>query len=202
MKKNTPHFSMGSENDYAFVFSCPGRHEEAAGHPVAKQTGRNFEKFLQALNQITGKNSFHRNRVTITNSWDQIEYQGKTGRSEADLQEVLSTQNLNRLLDELAHVQEIIFCSGIRAEVAIGALKSSGQLQDVRILSMPHLGMRGINSIKTDLSGAAIIPAEKAVTLGIIEKKEKTTYSSDNTMKRLKVIAAKVMAENIDPLIP
>jgi hypothetical protein len=69
-----PHFARGSKNDVAFVFSCPGRHEQEAKHPAAGVTGRNLERLLPLLALHINMSSLVRAEITVTNAWDKVEY--------------------------------------------------------------------------------------------------------------------------------
>lgn len=185
------HFQQGSENQVAFVFSCPGREEEKAGYPAAKMTGINLAKLFVVLNEMKMKDyHFTRERVTITNAWANVEYDAKTCRSEATNEEVLSPDNLNRLLVELAAVTELIVCCGQKARLAVQALAAENRLKaGTRVVYINHLGMKSINQITKDIHGEPIVAVAKHPDRFTLKPKE---IGSANTHKRLEVVAAQI----------
>lgn len=185
------HFQQGSENQFAFVFSCPGREEEKAGYPAAKMTGINLAKLFVVLNEMKMKDyHFARERVTITNAWAKVEYDAKTCRSEATNEEVLSPDNLRRLGGELKAVTELIVGCGQKARLAIQALAAAKQLHDgVRIVFINHLGMKSINQIARDINGEPIVAVAKHPDRFTLAAKE---IGGANTRKRLEVVAAQI----------
>lgn len=185
------HFQQGSENQFAFVFSCPGREEEKAGYPAAKMTGINLAKLFIVLNEMKMKDyHFARERVTITNAWANVEYDAKTCRSEATNEEVLSLDNLSRLGGELKAVTELIVGCGQKARLAIQALAAAKQLHDgVRIVFINHLGMKSINQIARDINGEPIVAVAKHPDRFTLAAKE---IGGANTRKRLEVVAARI----------
>ena len=90
----TAHYQKGNENKVAFVFSCPGRHEEAEGYPAAQNTGTNHINLLLELSRIITREDLIREYITIANAWDRIEYDKKTNRSEATNKEILLPSNM------------------------------------------------------------------------------------------------------------
>ncbi|WP_312561328.1 hypothetical protein [Anaerospora sp.] len=185
------HFQQGSENQVAFVFSCPGREEEKAGYPAAKMTGINLAKLFVVLNEMKMKDyHFTRERVTITNAWTNVEYDAKTCRSEATNEEVLSPDNLNRLLAELAAVTELIVCCGQKARLAVQALAAENRLKaGTRVVYINHLGMKSINQITKDIHGEPIVAVAKHPDRFTLKPKE---IGGANTHKRLEVVAAQI----------
>jgi hypothetical protein len=185
------HFQQGSENQVAFVFSCPGREEEKAGYPAAKMTGINLAKLFVVLNEMKMKDyHFTRERVTITNAWANVEYDAKTCRSEATNEEVLSPDNLNRLLAELAAVTEMIVCCGQKARLAVQALAAENRLKaGTRVVYINHLGMKSINQITKDIHGEPIVAVAKHPDRFTLKPKE---IGGANTHKRLEVVAAQI----------
>lgn len=185
------HFQQGSENQVAFVFSCPGREEEKAGYPAAKMTGINLAKLFVVLNEMKMKDyHFTRERVTITNAWANVEYDAKTCRSEATNEEVLSPDNLNRLLVELAAVTELIVCCGQKARLAVQALAAENRLKaGTRVVYINHLGMKSINQITKDIHGEPIVAVAKHPDRFTLKPKE---IGGANTHKRLEVVAAQI----------
>lgn len=60
------HLEIGSENEMAAVFSCPGRHEEIEKKPAAQTTGNNLAIIFTILNRELDIDIFTRGRATIT----------------------------------------------------------------------------------------------------------------------------------------
>lgn len=189
--KQQVHFQQGSKDQFAFVFSCPGREEEKAGYPAAKMTGINLAKLFIVLNEMKIKDyHFARESVTITNAWSNVEYDAKTCRSEATNEEVLSPDNLNRLFEELAAVTELIVCCGQKARLAIQALAAENRLKTgTRVVFINHLGMKSINQITKDIHGEPIVAVAKHPDRFTLAAKE---IGGSNTKKRLEVVAARI----------
>ena len=145
----TPHLQTCADATTAFVFSCPGQKEELLGHPCAGATGRNLDLALPKLHALCPErfNSPLRSEYVLTNSWSQVEYPAKTGRSEATATEILSPDNLNRLERELAGIQTILIC-GQKAKHAVLALQAEGRLQGARVAVVMHLSPLAVNSHK------------------------------------------------------
>ena len=85
------HIEIGTDKNVAYLFSCPGRHEEATGHPAAKGTGRNLDMLIEILRGQGLTYIPLRQDATVTNAWDKVEYEGLTNRSEADPEEVMAS---------------------------------------------------------------------------------------------------------------
>lgn len=181
--KTTPHFQKGLENRIAFVFSCPGSHEAEKGYPAAGRTGKNLELLLEKMNEWTATDDWKREKITITNAWDKIEHIGKTGRTEASDAQIMQSDNLARMVRELAHVEHIIIASGKKAEKAVKAIEH-GLKANVIVIVIRHLGMQSINQIQTDVKGNALKTGEKG-----------------NTAQRMEVVALELY-KNIFPLSP
>jgi hypothetical protein len=81
----------------------------------------------------------------LTNSWSQIEYPAKTGRSEATAAEILSPDNLNRLERELEGITIILIC-GQKAKHAILELQAQGRFAGARVAIVMHLSPLAVNS--------------------------------------------------------
>ena len=144
-----PHLQTCAGATTAFVFSCPGQKEEQLGHPCAGATGRNLDLALPKLHaQCPDRfRSPLRSDYVLTNSWSQIEYPAKTGRSEASAAEILSADNLNRLEQELVGIQTILIC-GQKARHAVLALQAQNRLQGARVAVVMHLSPLAVNSHK------------------------------------------------------
>ena len=144
-----PHFQGCAGATTAFVFSCPGQKEELLGHPCAGATGRNLDAALPKLHALAPKlfSSSSRAVYVLTNSWSQIEYPAKTGRSEATAAEILSPDNLNRLERELEGITTILIC-GQKAKHAVLALQAQGRLAKTKtkVAIVMHLSPLAVNS--------------------------------------------------------
>jgi hypothetical protein len=129
------------------VFSCPGQKEELLGHPCAGATGRNLDAALPKLHTRLPSvfPSSNRAAYVLTNSWSQIEYPAKTGRSEATATEILSPDNLNRLERELAGITTVLIC-GQKAKHAVLELQVQGRLAKTKIAIVMHLSPLAVNS--------------------------------------------------------
>jgi uracil-DNA glycosylase len=142
-----PHLQSCVGATTAFVFSCPGQKEELLGHPCAGATGRNLDAALPKLHGLAPNlfASSSRAAYVLTNSWSQIEYPAKTGRSEATAAEILSPNNLNRLESELAGITTILIC-GQKAKHAVLELQAQGKLAGARVAIVMHLSPLAVNS--------------------------------------------------------
>jgi hypothetical protein len=145
----TPHLQTCAGATTAFVFSCPGQREELLGHPCAGATGRNLDLALPKLHaQCPDRFSAPlRSAYVLTNSWSQIEYPAKTGRSEATVTEILSADNLARLERELFGITTILIC-GHKAKHAVLALQAQNRVQGARVAVVMHLSPLAVNSHK------------------------------------------------------
>jgi hypothetical protein len=143
----TPHLQPCAGATTAFVFSCPGQKEELLGHPCAGATGRNLDAALPKLHTLAPKlfASSSRAAYVLTNSWSQIEYPAKTGRSEATAAEILSPDNLNRLERELSGITTILIC-GQKAKHAVLELQAQGRLTGAKVAIVMHLSPLAVNS--------------------------------------------------------
>jgi len=187
------HFSKGSETEVAFVLSCPGRHEEVAGHPAAGNTGRNLERLLKYLGPRLGLSELSRTHITITNAWAGIEYQNKTGRSEASDEDVTRAENIGRLSDELQHVTMLIVFCGWKAELAAHKLTGFSVLpHSVQMAFVPHLGSRGLSkTIKSDVTGQPIV--EASVQRRTRRHNSLKHIQRENTDRRLQVVVERLL---------
>lgn len=187
------HLQKGTNNQVAFVFSCPGKNEKNAGYPAAKAVGTNLEALLKKLSVILERKDLTREQITITNAWDQVEFkvgEGNTGRSEASNLEVVDKKNIKRLNTELESISDYIFCCGDKAVLAVSKCKLK---ENVKVISIKHLGNKAINSIKIDINGNSIRSAENARNDG--DKRSKTIIGKDNTSKRIDVICHQILEQ-------
>jgi uracil-DNA glycosylase len=149
------YLQKGSENRVAVVFSCPGRHEEMAGRPAAKATGKNLELLLSILGEALGRD-LSREKVTITNAWPEVEYRGKTGRTEASPKEITAAENVARLQQELQDITDFVIFCGERARLVAGKLRLK---HHPKLVFIRHPGLRGLSTINTDIYGGRIVAA-------------------------------------------
>jgi hypothetical protein len=142
-----PHLQTCAGATTAFVFSCPGQKEELLGHPCAGATGRNLDAALPRLHALLPSvfPSSSRAAYVLTNSWSQIEYPAKTGRSEATATEILSSDNLARLERELDGITTILIC-GQKAKHAVLELQAQGRLAKTKVAIVMHLSPLAVNS--------------------------------------------------------
>lgn len=188
-----PHFSKGACDSIAFVFSCPGKKEELAGHPAAGQTGRNLEHLLGLLTQHLGECALTRIDVTIANAWKNIEYESLTGRSEATDAEIRILSNMQRLATEIQHITELIVFCGDKAKIAAQELRENHLLSErPKFAFLGHLGILGLNKITTDLNGNRIINAQAQKRSGRCATLRQ--IQSENTRRRLDFVAASLVA--------
>jgi hypothetical protein len=187
-----PHFSKGSNDSYAFVFSCPGRHEAREMHPAAGTTGRNLETLLEILSHQLGQAVLTRESVTIANAWSNVEYLEYTNRSEATDTQIRSRSNIDRLASELQHVTEMIVFCGRKANVAFDELRNRESLTyPIKVALVDHLGVRGLLSIQQDTQGKPIIAAAEQRRLG--RKLALKDIQKENTYQRLEVVAQRIL---------
>ena len=140
-----------ADSDVGFVFSAPGQKEENAVRPVAGQTGKNLCRALRLLHQRC-KSLFPstcRYKYRITNAWSDVEFEKKTGRSEARNTEVLTQDQ--RVFRELNGCRIIVFC-GDKAILLRTKLEQSGKFD--ALVCLPHIGNLGLaNSTKIGIPG-------------------------------------------------
>ena len=187
-KKMSIHYQSGKMDKVAFVFSCPGRFEEEAGHPVAKTTGTNLNKLLVMLSKVLSRDDLLRENITISNCWDRVEYNKLTKRSEATDWEIQAPKNIHRLAKEIAHITDFIVFCGAKAKLASNEITRSNLLNNnPRFLYLRHLGTRGLLSISKDIDGNLIKPADVQIKDGRKDSRQK--IQSENTKKRIMVVA-------------
>lgn len=195
--RTAAHFSPGYKNEVAFVLSCPGRHEEGAGHPAAGNTGRNLDRLLERLGPRLDLSNLSRTQVTIANAWASIEYQAKTGRSEASDVEVKQPENIDRLASELRHISMLIVFCGMKAKLASQQLQERNLLsQSAQMAFLPHIGGLGLNkSIRADLMHRPIVDA-------LIQRRNGRRDSlklirAENTNRRLEVVVERLLESRV-----
>lgn len=183
------HLQVGKEKKVAVVFSCPGRHEEVAGHPAAHSTGRNLETLLSLLARELNRDDLTRANLTITNAWPEVEYRARTGRSEATAREIRGAGNLQRLQEELEEVTEFIIFCGAKAKAAGRQLRLKHQPQ---LVFIQHPGLRGLSLIATDLRGERIVAAQSQPGAG---QEGRRALQSENTRRRLAVLVRSILRQ-------
>ncbi|MEK3888016.1 DUF1413 domain-containing protein [Bacillus sp. FSL K6-3431] len=169
------HYEKGLEDKIAFVFLGPGQEEQKQGKPAVGQVGENLSSLLKKLRSSSTSEDWKREKITVTSAWNNVEYKMATGRAEASFREVLSEENLNRLVEELKDVQEYIICCSDKAYKAV--IEVADRLnQNVKVIQIQHLDIRSINQIKKDVDGKEIAKGAK-----------------NATSKRLEVIAKNIL---------
>ena len=184
------HLQVGKQQRVAVVFSCPGRHEEAAGYPAAKTTGRNLDRLLSLLSKALNRNDLTRSNITITNAWPEVEYKAKTGRSEATAKEVKAPENVKRLQQELDEITDFVIFCGDTARAASQNLRLK---HNPSFVYLKHLSLRGLSLIARDVQGERIIAADVQISAGSDISKMK--LQSDNTNKRLAVLVDSILSQ-------
>jgi uracil-DNA glycosylase len=106
------------EANVVFIFSAPGQEEADNDRPVAGDTGENMDRILRILNQEEPDifPSICRYYYRITNAYTASMWRARDGRSEADNQQILSEDNIRRVLDEIGQCQYVVL-SGQKAQL-------------------------------------------------------------------------------------
>lgn len=175
----------GKNSLIAFVFSCPGSLEEKNKQLVQGQTGTNLTELIRILREdkVHQKlfDSENRFDYRITNASNAIHYKAKDGISEPTNAEIMSEENINRLIDDLKGYK-IIITFGEKANAAVNACQ--GKIDDPKIIRIRHLGFQSINQIKVDNTGKEIRSSYGDSTVG-----------KENTQRRLRVIAKELASQ-------
>lgn len=137
----SPHYNHGKSKKIALVFSCPGQEEDKLGRPTAGQTGENLNTFLAKL---TNNLTVDRYDYRITNAYDKVFYQSKDGRTEATTAEILSSENIQRLANEVSDIDYIIIAFGNKAKMALDEVQKTTVLK-AKVIQTKHLGLQAIN---------------------------------------------------------
>lgn len=182
------HTQRGSENKVTFVFSCPGRYEKIANAPAAKVTGANLSKLLEKLSLALNRNDLTREKITITNAWDKVEYKNCTGRSEAIDSEICEPKNIKRVKLTIQHTEDFIVCCGEKAQLAVQSCNLNSKVKQVFI---QHLSTRSLIQIKKDINGENISSAESLRLDGTGRTLKK--IQADNTSRRLEVVCKSII---------
>ncbi len=150
----------------AFVFSVPGAAEQAADRPVAGETGRNLCAALEHLClALPGMfKSKDRYDYRITNAFA-VPIARSLGHSssEASNATVCNPNNISRVIRELENCSTVVL-SGRKAQLLRNHLEVIGKF----VISVPHAGNSGLNSIT--LAKAVAAPTPTARRLQRIEK--------------------------------
>lgn len=178
------HISHGSESKFAVVFSCPGKYEAAAQTPAAGATGSNLSLLLEILSEQLHLGILTREKITITNAWDRVEYKALTSRTEASNTEIISTTNINRLCSELDHITDLIVCFGDKALLAVNICNLS---DSVKVVTSQHLSNKAINHIRFDINNNPILSAQNARANG--DRRSLRAIGKENTKLRIAVIS-------------
>ncbi|HPS57631.1 MAG TPA: hypothetical protein PK514_05940 [Spirochaetota bacterium] len=170
-------YKENEHNKILLLFSCPGQEEEKATKPCAGKTGNNLLQLLEKLNKLRAVEfPKEREKYYINNAFDGIKFKSKTNSTEANKNELLNPENINRLIQEVSHVEKII-CFGENARIAISNIRNSFTKKNISVYYSPHLSFRCINClIKTDIDNNLLIKGQP-----------------DNTDKRLNVIARQLL---------
>ena len=172
-RRQTAHFEEGTEEEITLVLSCPGACEELKGKPAAGKSGENLEGILEEVNKLTGTGDWTREKVTITNAWDKIEHECKTGRTEAKISEIKSSENLKRLFCEVKQTRRYIVCFGDKAQKAIQNMMKPYSQNKIetqpKIINVRHPSLQSLNQISEDIHGKAIVKKQKDATQKRIE---------------------------------
>lgn len=179
-------YKENEHNQILLLFSCPGQAEEKETKPCAGMTGNNLDKLLEKLHNLSS-DEFPKQRKDyyINNAFDGVKFKSKTNTTEANKNELLNPENINRLIAEVSHVEKII-CFGENAKLVVSYITNSFTKKNIFVYYSPHLSFRCINcSIKTDINNNALIKGQK-----------------DNTDKRLNVIVKRLLEskEIINPV--
>lgn len=150
----------------AFMFACPGQKEQQAGKVVAGVTGKNLNKLLEILSKSEDEKiralfpSTDRYDYLITNSSDKIHYPAYDSTSLPKKSEYSDDANLNRLYNELDHIEYVI-AFGAQAKDVSKLIEYKYELREVSprpkfITSLPHLSLLSLNQIKNDVNDTRI----------------------------------------------
>lgn len=137
--------------DIVLVFSCPGKKEMECGRPISGPTGTNFAYIWSKLKYHD--QTLSSQDVSITNAWPNIEYNNLTGRSEAENNEILNTENLERLKEEIGSAR-IVFVFGQKAKLAVSTINIDDRFI---MIEATHPSPLNVNThIKSNPDGTSI----------------------------------------------
>lgn len=173
----------GKNSLVAFVFSCPGSLEEKNKQLVQGQTGHNLNRLIGIIREEPRYQYYfnYENRFDyrITNSSNLIHYKAKDGVSEPSNGEIMSLDNLSRLIKDLKGF-ELVITFGDKAKLAVNSCRN--QLGNPHIINVRHLGFQSINQIKKDCNDEEILSSNGDPAVG-----------KQNTKRRLEVIAKEIL---------
>lgn len=176
------HYCSGlAQSRIAFVFSWPGKKEELGGKPTAGATGENLNELLNILSRAKPDlfQSTNCYDYRITNSVSEVLYKEKNGRTEPNGGEVLASENLSRLANDLENIDMVFYC-GNKAELAVSSLST-----ELPSFSLPHLGNQSRNTK---------YPTE---TLGTFEGEN---TSKNRRLRRIELVADDVLKQLVGDL--
>lgn len=171
-KKKECYFNKGEDNtSVAFVFSCPGKKEEAEKRPVSGKTGENLEILLHILSEDKHVKAYFpwndRYKYRITNANTNIYFMKKNSKTEPNDKEVVAEENIKRLKCELKGFS-IIIAFGLKSQIACKKAVISYKKKP-KVINVYHLSYSGINHIPIN--------------------KEDFPKAKDRTDERLRIIA-------------
>lgn len=139
----------GKDPRVVFVFSCPGQEEAKEQRVCAGQTGKNLDILIGYLHSMRPDVFKYVNRYDyrITNASTEVEYKGKTGKTEAKTAAIKAVENIARLQEETQNA-EYILCMGRNARIAMECVATKGKIIESR-----HLGFSSINRIQVESQG-------------------------------------------------
>ena len=148
------HLECGERNAIAFVLSCPGQQEQQECRPAAGPTGNNLKKVLRVMRGYSYDDienlecdDWTRGNIWITNAWPCVEYKKCTKRSEPTNSEILTTENISRLANELDQIENVIVCCGQKAQRSVNCLRKEEKLHHaVIVVSLRHLSNQALNT--------------------------------------------------------
>ena len=135
------------------------------------------------LEEKLGRDDLKRDKITIANAWNNVEYKAKTGRREATDKKIKEEENVQRLQEQLGGITDIVLFCGKKAQL----ISSKLTLTAKHILFIEHLGTLGLLSITKDVEGKPILSAKTQISSGC--KTSKSSLQHENTRKRLEFIA-------------
>lgn len=108
-----------SDNDIAFMFSCPGQKEMQNGAPCQGTTGENLNIVIEKLHNLAPNTFKYTNKedYMITNASNKVHFQSLTNDTEASTAELLDPENIKRLKNELKGKKMVICCGDKANEV-------------------------------------------------------------------------------------
>ncbi len=143
IRKTTPAFRQGDNDSIKTIIllSAPGQVEAKLGRPAAGETGKTLQHVIKKLHMKDPK-TFPSDKLddyTIMNAVEQVHYKSGTGRTEGTVNEIIDSQNINRINGILKDYKSVV-ALGDKAQVAI---KNSNF--DGKVLSSNHPSKQSLN---------------------------------------------------------